>query len=85
MSDGMELSNGTKVIGVYGLSNVAAVCVHEIDDADDQVLASINGEGAAWYPMEDCENEDGEYEPGFLFGEMFIPFSMVMRLNYPET
>lgn len=70
-----------KTIGVYPVSNVAGICVHEIDHCDDRVLASMNGEAPAWYSMEEQLNEDsGEYESGFRFGSLFVPFSEVMRV-----
>lgn len=70
-----------KTIGVYPVCNVAGICVHEIDHSDDRVLASMNGEFPAWYSMEEQLNEDsGEYESGFRFGSLFVPFSEVMRV-----
>jgi len=77
-----ELSNGAKIIGTYCLCNTAAVCIHEIDHSADRVLASINGENPEWCFMDEKNvgSEDGSLEHGFWFGEMFIPFSEVMRV-----
>lgn len=69
-----------KVIGVYTFSNAIAVSVYEIDYVDDRVLVSGNNETPKWCPIVDHENEEGEYESGFMLGKMFIPFSDVMRL-----
>lgn len=32
-----------KVIGVFAVCNTAGICVHEIDHAENRVLASMNG------------------------------------------
>lgn len=32
-----------KIIGVYPMFNTGGICVHAIDDAEDKVLASVNG------------------------------------------
>ena len=68
------------VIGVYPLTNTGAVLVHAIDYGEDKVLASINGENAAWCDLkEECMETSGELELGFALGELFIPFAEVMR------
>ena len=40
-----------KVIGVFAACNTAGICVHEIDHAEDRVLASMNGTDPEWYPI----------------------------------
>lgn len=68
-----------EIAGVYTVSNNLAICVHEINYTDDQVLASGNGENPAWYPMTEQHNENtDEWEQGFVFGSFFVPFSQVM-------
>ena len=42
---------GNKVIGVFAVCNTAGICVHEIDHAEDRVLASMNGIDPEWYPI----------------------------------
>ena len=37
-----------KVIGVFAVCNTAGICVHEIDHAEDRVLASMNGIDPEW-------------------------------------
>ena len=70
-----------KTVGVFPISNTLAICVHEIDQADDRVLASGNGGSPEWYPMTEQHNEDtDEWEQGFMFGSIFVPFSQVMRV-----
>ena len=59
----------------------SSICVHAIDDAEDKVLASVNGENPEWCEMAEQPQEDGdEMESGFLFGSFFVPFSGVMRM-----
>lgn len=67
------------IIGTYCLCNTAAVLVHEL--YDDSVLASINGGNPAMYEITERQNDEGEWEDGFLFGEMFLPFSEVMKVD----
>ena len=79
---------GNKVIGVFAVCNTAGICVHEIDHAEDRVLASMNGIDPEWYPItEKPQSEMGgdsdEMESGFEFGSFFVPFSEVMRV-YPS-
>lgn len=74
-----------KVIGVFAVCNTAGICVHEIDHAEDRVLASMNGVNPEWYPItEKPQSEMGgdsdELESGFEFGSFFVPFSEVMRV-----
>jgi len=60
---------------------ISCICVHAIDDAEDKVLASVNGENPEWCEMAEQPQEDGdEMESGFLFGSFFVPFSGVMRM-----
>ena len=74
-----------KVIGVFPRFNTGGICVHTIDEAEERVLASINGKDPEWYKMaERPQSENGgdseELESGFLFGSFFVPFSQVMRV-----
>ena len=74
-----------KVIGVFAVCNTAGICVHEIDHAENRVLASMNGTDPEWYPItEKPQSEMGgdsdELESGFKFGSFFVPFSEVMRV-----
>ena len=80
--DGADLKEKVpETVGVYVISNTLAICVHEIDQADDRVLASGNGDSPKWYPMTEQHNEDtDEWERGFMFGSFFVPFSQVMRV-----
>ena len=75
----------SKIIGVFPMFNTGGICVHAIDDAEDKVLASVNGENPEWCEMAEQPQEDGdEMESGFLFGSFFVPFSGVMRMEKPE-
>ena len=67
------------VIGAYSICNTGSILLHAIDHAGDRVLASINGIEPSWCEMTDKQNDDGEWEPGFVFGSFFVPFSQVMR------
>lgn len=72
-----------KTIGVFPMFNTGGICVHEIDHAEDRVLASMNGENPEWYPItEKPQSEMGgdsdELESGFQLGSFFVPFSEVM-------
>ena len=70
-----------KIIGVYPMFNTGGICVHAIDDAEDKVLASVNGENPEWCEMAEQPQEDGdEMESGFLFGSFFVAFSGVIPL-----
>ena len=74
-----------KTIGVFPMFSTGGICVHEIDHAEDRVLASMNGENPEWYPItEKLQSEMGgdsdELESGFQFGSFFVPFSGVMRM-----
>ena len=61
-----------KIIGVYPMFNTGGICVHAIDDAEDKVLASVNGENPEWCEMAEQPQEDGdEMESGFCS----VPFS----------
>lgn len=73
------MKNTETVIGSYPFSNTGSVLVHAIDG--DRVLASINGEDAAWCDVtEEYVEATEELECGFRFGKCFIPFSEVMRV-----
>ena len=68
------------VIGVYPLYNTGAVLVHAIDYNEDKILASINGIDPEWCRMkEEYVEVTGEVQFGFTIGDLFIPFSEVMR------
>ena len=77
---GQKMIDLSKVIGVYGLANTGAVLVYAIDYGEDRVLAGINENPPEWCPMTEGYMEtDGELELGFTLGQLFIPFSEVMR------
>lgn len=74
-----------KTIGVFPMFNTGGICVHEIDHAEDKVLASMNGENPERYPITEkpqleMSGDSDELESGFLFGSFFVPFSEVMRV-----
>ena len=81
-------SEQLKVIGVFPLCNTGGICIHEIDHAEDRVLASMNGKDPQWYPMMEKplseitgdKKDNDTWESGFLFGSFFVPFSEVMRV-----
>ena len=50
----------SKIIGVFPLFNTGGICVHAIDDAEDKVLASVNGENSEWCEMTEQPQEDGD-------------------------
>lgn len=69
-----------KILGVYTFCNTGSVLVHEIDEFEEKVLASINGVNPEWCEMDwEFNEETGEDEQGFRFGKWFIPFCEVMR------
>lgn len=49
----------SKIIGVFPMFNTGGICVHAIDDAEDKVLASVNGENPEWCEMAEHPQEDG--------------------------
>lgn len=77
-----------KIIGVFAVCNTGGICVHEIDHAEDQVLASMNGKNPEWYPIVEKplseitgeEKDEETLESGFMFGSFFVPFSEVMKV-----
>ena len=74
-----------KTIGVFPMFNTGCICVHEINHAEDKVLASMNGENPERYPItEKPQAEMGgdgdDMESGVLFGSFFVPFSEIMRV-----
>ena len=69
-------------VAAYPMFNTGGICVHAIDDAEDKVLASVNGENPEWCEMAEQPQEDGdEMESGFLFGSFFVAFSGVIRMG----
>lgn len=64
------------MIGIYTICNTGSLLVHEIDYAKDVVLVSLNGGCKEW-----CNITYTEDSFGFMWGEMFIPFSEVMRVK----
>lgn len=50
----------SKIIGVFPMFNTGGICVHAIDDAEDKVLASVNGENPEWCEMAEQPQEDGD-------------------------
>lgn len=75
------MKNTETVIGSYPFCNTGSVLVHAIDEAEDRVLASINGQDAAWCDVtEEYVEATEELECGFRFGKWFIPFCEVMRV-----
>ena len=80
---GRRTGMSKKIIGVYPMFNTGGICVHAIDDAEDKVLASVNGENPEWCEMAEKpqpEEDGSEMESGFLFGSFFVPFSGVIRM-----
>lgn len=77
-----------KIIGVFAVCNTGGICVHEIDHAEDQVLASMNGKNPEWYPIVEKplseitgeEKDEETLESGFMFGSIFVPFSEMMKV-----
>ena len=75
-----------KPIGTYCMSNVGGLAVYDIDYSEDAVLVGTmvidsNPGEPEWCKIVTRENEDGEDQDGFLWGELFIPFSEVMRVT----
>lgn len=71
----------SKIIGVFPMFNTGGICVHAIDDAEDKVLASVNGEtrnGTRWLNIR--RKMEMRWSRAFLFGSFFVPFSGVMRM-----
>lgn len=61
---------GEKVIGVFLMFNTGGICVHTIDEAEERVLASINGEDPEWCkmserPLSENGGDSEELESGF--------------------
>ena len=72
----------SSVIGIYALCNTGAVLVHQIDYAEDKVLASLNGKDPEWCEIkEEYSEETQDAEPGFYLGSIFVPLAEVMRFN----
>lgn len=56
-----------KVIGVFPMFNTGEICVHTIDEAEERVLASINGKDPEWCKMSEwpqSENGGDQRETG---------------------
>jgi hypothetical protein len=62
-----------KPIGVYTVSNTISVPVYQIDYHEDMVLA---GDLPQWCPI-----VDGDYGLGFMYDEMLILFSDVIKVE----
>ena len=76
------MSKCKNVIGAYPICNTASLNVYEIDDVNDRVLVSLNDMPPRWYKIrEACNADTGEYEMGFNYGGVFVPFSDVMRVD----
>ena len=72
---------GLPVIGVYPLTNLGSVLIHVMDVDAGKVLASINGTRPEWYEMsEEYSGPSVEEESGFWFGELWIPWSEVLKV-----
>ena len=68
-----------KTIGVYPLTNTAALLVHNIDYVKDRLLVSLNGNDPQWYEIK-TENIDGYWESGFYFGGTFVMVADILRV-----
>ena len=64
-----------KIVGLYPICNTGCLVIHEIDDRDEQVKVSLNGDDPDWYPMA------FEPEDGFLWGDLFVPFEEVQAVR----
>ena len=79
--------NELPVIGVFPLANTACICVHAIEG--ERVRFSLNGQNPAWTDIVEKplsmitgnEDDNENWEPGFLWGTFFIPFSETMGLT----
>ena len=71
------------VIGLCRRKETAALKIKAaVSNAEDKVLASVNGENPEWCEMAEQPQEDGdEMESGFLFGSFFVAFSGVIRMG----
>ena len=78
---GSDFTDLNDIIGVYTICNTGSLVVHKIDNTDDKVLVSLNGKNPEWCNLQEgrCSDSD-EFENGFYWGEMFIPFSEVMKV-----
>ena len=82
------MTDELKTIGVLAICNTWGICVHAIDHTEEAVLASMNRQDPAWYPITEKsvaelsgdERDADKWESGFLFGSFFVPFSDVMRV-----
>lgn len=77
-SDFVDLND---VVGVYTICNTGSLVVHKIDNTDDKVLVSLNGQNPEWCNMQEGRHSaSDEFENGFYWGEMFVPFSEVIKV-----
>ncbi len=72
-----------KVIASYCLCNTVSVNIYEIDySIETMVLVGYNDDEPEWVEAhmryEDDDDTEGTY--GFIFNDMFIPFSECMRV-----
>ena len=70
--------NTEDIVGVYPLTNTGSLLIHKIDHTDDRVKVSLNGQFPSWCCIEN-EIIDSQLEPGFHWGDTFIPFNAVLR------
>lgn len=68
-----------KTIGVYPISNTLSICVHEVGNSCDRLLVSEGVGEPEWCFMDEKVIESGGCVHGLWYGEMFVPFSEVMR------
>ena len=74
------------VIGVFPIANTAGICVHAIEG--DRVQFSMTGRRPEWTDIVEKplsmitgdEDDDSKWEPGFMWGSFFVPFSLVERV-----
>ena len=64
------------VIGTYPICNNGGILVHDFDNYEDKILASMNGMDRKWCALV----EDGDGNPGFYYGEMYVRLEEVMRV-----
>ncbi len=69
-----------KPIAVYGISNNTAVLVYDIGQYNDNVLAGYNNVLPEQCEITEQYNDDtNDIETGFIYGNMFVPFSECVR------
>ena len=79
----MEMIDLSKVIGVAPLTNNGSLLIHRIDEIEEKVLVSLSGRGEPeWCGMtEEYSEMSEEPELGFYWGELFILFCNVLRID----